>query len=225
MNGWDSRHDGIGIAPDPVVTRGPVAQVYGARTYGWRKCFAVHTWVSVKRRDAPCFTTYELQGWRKWHYPSVLVAREGPPDRRWFGATPRLYASVAGDHVEAIIDRIELAVRGYRFAERYRMWPGPNSNTFTAEIGRAAPELRLDLPPTAIGKDYLPLGNAVAAAPSGTGVQLSLVGLAGLVVAVEEGIEVSLLGLSVGVDPFDLAIKLPLIGRLAARGWAEVGRD
>ncbi len=199
------------------MSREPVAQIYGARAYGWRKFFAVHTWVSVKRRDAPQFTTYELKGWHDWQSGSALSVRHGPPDRRWFGAAPRLYASVAGDPVEALIDRIEAAVHDYPFADKYRMWPGPNSNTFTAAIGRAVPELRLDLPPTAIGKDYLPLQNAVAAAPSGSGVQVSLVGLAGLLLAVEEGLEISLLGLSVGIDPLDLAIKLPFIGRLAVR--------
>ncbi len=212
-----ARHQGVGIAPDPTVTREPVAQIYGARTYGWRKLFAVHTWVSVKRRNAPQFTTYELTGWRYWHTGSALSVRQGPPDRRWFGATPRLYASAAGDPVEALIDRIEAAVQSYPFANRYRMWPGPNSNTFTAAIGRAVPELRLDLPPTAIGKDYLPFENAVAAAPSGSGVQVSLVGLAGLLLAVEEGLEISLLGLSVGIDPLDLAVKLPFVGRIAVR--------
>jgi hypothetical protein len=34
------------------------------------------------------------------------------------------------------------------------------------------PELRLDLPPTAIGKDFLPNGEVVARAPSGTGFQV-----------------------------------------------------
>ncbi len=209
------RYQSNGIAPDPAVVREPVVLVYRARTYGWRRPFAVHTWVSVKRRDAARFTTYELTGWRYLHTGSALSVRDSPPDRHWFGAPPQLYASAAGDRVEAMIDRIETAVQAYPFADSYRMWPGPNSNTFTAAIGRAVPELRLDLPPTAVGKDYLPLDNAVAAAPSGSGVQVSLVGLAGLVLAVEEGLEFSLLGLSVGIDPLGLAIKLPLFGRLA----------
>ena len=43
----------------------------------------------------------------------------------------------------------------YPYADSYRVWPGPNSNTFTAFVLREVPELRVDLPPTAIGKDYL----------------------------------------------------------------------
>ncbi len=66
-------------------------------------------------------------------------------------------------------------------------------NTFTAFVLRDNPELRVDLPPTAIGKDYLGL-MPVARTPSGTGGQLSLFGLAGVAAGVEEGLEVNLLG-------------------------------
>ena len=36
----------------------------------------------------------------------------------------------------------------------YRIWPGPNSNSFTAAILRAVPELGVSLPANAIGRDY-----------------------------------------------------------------------
>ena len=76
-----------------------------------------------------------------------------------------------------------------------------------------APELRAELPPTAIGKDYLG-GRLVAAAPSGTGVQFSLGGLAGILVAIEEGLEINLLGATFGIDPLDLSLKAPFVGRI-----------
>ena len=69
-----------------------------------------------------------------------------------------------------MIPRIEAAVQAYPFADRYRSYPGPNSNTFTAHVARSVPELGLDLPPTAIGKDYRPLADAVGRAPGGGGV-------------------------------------------------------
>ena len=40
----------LGIAPDPATTPEPVLQVYGARTFGWRAAFAVHSWIAVKPR-------------------------------------------------------------------------------------------------------------------------------------------------------------------------------
>ena len=121
-----------------------------------------------------------------------------------------------GSGVDRIIERIDGAARAYPFAERYRLWPGPNSNTFTAFLGRAVPELGLDLPPTAIGKDYR--GGVAAGASPGGGVQVSVHGLAGATVGPSEGIEVNLLGLVLGFHVWPPAIKLPLIGRL---GWSR----
>ena len=97
----------------------------------------------------------------------------------------------------------------------YRVWPGPNSNTFTAFVLRDVPELRVDLPATAIGKDYL--GNRlIAEAPSGTGIQLSVLGLVGVMAAIEEGLEINLFGLTFGIDPLQFSLKLPFVGRLGA---------
>ena len=77
---------------------------------------------------------------------------------------------------------------------------------------RQVPELRADLPAHAIGKDYL--GSRVfARSPSGTGVQASLFGALGVLVGVEEGLELNVLGLTVGIDPNDRGLKLPLVGR------------
>ena len=69
------------------------------------------------------------------------------------------------------------------------------------------------MPPTAIGKDYL-TGSLFARTPSGTGYQLSLLGLLGLSVARDEGLEINLFGLTFGIDPLGLALKLPGLGRL-----------
>jgi hypothetical protein len=73
--------------------------------------------------------------------------------------------------------------------------------------------LRVDLPPTAIGKDYLGMV-PVARTPSGTGGQVSVLGIAGITAGWEEGFEVNVLGLTFGLDPYSLSIKLPLLGRI-----------
>jgi hypothetical protein len=46
-------------------------------------------------------------------------------------------------------------------------------------------------------------------APSGTGLQLSLLGVLGVLVAAEEGVEINVLGLSLGVDLASPALRLP----------------
>ena len=203
--------ESAGIAPDPATTKEAVVQVYAARAWSWRGVLGVHTWISVKSTDAVEFTVYEVIGWRRYRGLSVVSISNRPADGRWFGATPQLLADIRGQGVDAVIARIDAAAKSYPYADQYRVWPGPNSNTFTAYVARAIPELKLDLPPTAIGKDYL---TGIAAAPSGTGYQFSLFGLFGVLAGKEEGLEVNVLGLTFGVDPADLALKLPAIGRI-----------
>ncbi len=203
-----------GIAPDPAATPQAIVQVYAARAYSWRGAFGVHSWVSVKPEGAERYTNYHVLGWRARYGGRAVVERNGPPDRRWFGSSPQLVAHLEGAEAAAAIPRIRAAVASYPYAETYTMWPGPNSNTFTAWIGRQVPALELDLPPTAIGKDYQPADRIFSEAVSGTGYQVSLYGLFGVTAALREGLEINLAGLSFGIDPDDLNLKLPGIGRV-----------
>src|SRR6185295_8025292 len=210
-----------GPAPDPASTREAVVQVYGARTLGVKGIFGVHTWIAVKPTDAPAYTVYEVIGWRLRWDDSALAVRQRAPDARWFGAEPELIAERRGTGVDDLIGRIDRAARSYPWAGEYTVWPGPNSNTFNAWVLRAVPELQADLPPTAIGKDYSGK-KLVGSAPSGHGFQFSLFGLAGLTASAVEGLEMNLLGLSFGINPFDLSLKLPLVGRVGpARALAS----
>jgi hypothetical protein len=203
----------VGLAPDPATTREAVVQVYGARALRWRGYFGVHTWIAVKATDAPAYTVYEVIGWRLRWSDRALVVHQRAPDGRWFGNEPELLAERRGEGVDAMIERIASATRDYPYSAEYRLWPGPNSNTFTAWIGRAVPELGLDLPPTAIGKDFVG-ARVVGRAPSGSWVQLSLYGLLGVLASDVEGVEVNVLGLSFGVNPFSPSLKVPMVGRL-----------
>ncbi len=158
---WELERGPSGQAPDPATTPEAVVQVYAARAVSWRGVFAVHTWIAVKPRHAASYTRYEVIGWgvdRGW--PAIRVNRTGP-DNYWFGDRPQKLVDLRGAGVDEVIAKIGAAVAGYPYPASYRTWPGPNSNTFTAWVGRRVPELRLRLPPTAIGKDYLP-GGALA---------------------------------------------------------------
>jgi hypothetical protein len=212
-------HDSTGQAPDPATHPFAVVQVYAGRAFGWRGAFAVHTWLAAKPAGADRYTRYEVIGWNLRNGNSaVSVSDLRAPDARWYGATPRLVRELHGPDAEAVIAALPAAVASYPYAGTYRAWPGPNSNTFIAHLGRAIPELRLTLPPTAIGKDYLPDGRIVAATPSGTGYQVSLYGLLGVLAGREEGLEVNVLGLVTGIDLSGPALKLPGVGRLPADG-------
>ena len=211
---WDGRRDSSEQAPDPAATAEPVVQVYAARAVSWRGIFAVHTWIALKPRGAPAYTRYEVIGWGVDRGAAPVRVNRMGPDNYWFGARPDLLVDHRGDGVDAMIEKVEAAGRAYPYPASYRTWPGPNSNTFTAYVGRAVPELRLELPPTALGKDYLPGGALVARSPSGTGVQLSLFGVVGVLAGIDEGFEVNVFGLTFGVAVKRPALKLPIVGRL-----------
>jgi hypothetical protein len=167
----------------------------------------------VKPANAREFTVHEVMGWRLKRTGTVVVERNRAADGYWYGNKPELLGDIRGPGVDEIIQRIQTAVGEYPYPGRYHVWPGPNSNTFTAFILRRVPELRVDLPPTAIGKDYVGW-RTFSKLPSGTGAQASLFGIAGIAAGVEEGVELNLLGLTFGVDPKSLSVKLPVVGRL-----------
>lgn len=220
---WSASREPLGIAPDPATSTEPIIQIYAARAYNWRGYFGVHTWIAVKGQDAPRFTIYEVFGWRAYRGGDAVVVSSRAPDSRWYGAEPTLLAEIRGENVGEMINRVDAAARSYPYKNSYKVWPGPNSNTFTAHVARAVPELKLDLPPTAIGKDYIPDGGIIAAAPSGTGYQFSLFGLFGIMAAAEEGVEINLLGLTFGIDFSTPAIKLPLAGRIGFENTTPQG--
>ena len=208
-------HRPTGLAPDPADHREAIAQVYASRAFSWRGAFGVHTWLAAKPKDAHHYTRYEVIGWYAGSGRSVVSeSSTRTPDAEWYGAAPTVIDDIRGADAEAVIAKLPQAVASYPHAQSYSVWPGPNSNTFIAHLGRAIPELKLTLPPNAIGKDYLPLGDVIARTPSGTGYQFSLSGLLGASVGRDEGIELNVLGLVLGFDLRHPALKLPGIGRV-----------
>ena len=212
------RHS-AGIARDPAAWADTaIVQIYVASTFGWRGYFAVHPWLIYKRAGETAFTRVEVSAWGG----GDVIKRNGAlPDGLWFGAQPKLLVDRRGEHVEAMIDGIEKAVASYPYPRTYRTYPGPNSNTFIAHIGREVPALGLDLPANAIGKDFRPLTAALGVSATGRGIQASLLGLLGISVGLEEGIEINLLGLDFGVDLNRPALRLPFIGRLGMSDQVE----
>jgi hypothetical protein len=216
MADWrTANRDSSGIAPNPALTTEAVVQVYVARAFSWRGWFGVHSWIATKLSGADAYTVYQVVGWRVYRGNPALVVDKSIPDRRWFGSDPKIIVDLRGAGVDDVIQRIDAAAKRYPFANEYTLWPGPNSNTFTAFVGREVPELKLDLPPTAIGKDFLTHGRIFDDSPSRTGYQVSLYGLLGVLAGVEEGLELNVLGLTFGVDPKDYALKLPMAGRVS----------
>ena len=211
------------MAPNPLTTDEAVVQVYAARVAEWHGYFGVHSWIAVKRSGAHEYTIYEVTQKQLAQTRSAVAIHSRFADGHWYGNRPMLMRDLRGTGVDALIERIDAHAKAYPHAQSYRIWPGPNSNTFVAHIGRMVPELRLDLPATAVGKDYLG-AVPIARTPSGTGGQVSLFGLLGVAVGIEDGLELNLFGLSFGIDLNDLGLKLPLLGHIGAAGNAEPTR-
>jgi len=144
-----------GIAPDPKLTPEAVLQVYGADAWGWRGWFAIHTWIAAKRRNEDFYTVYDVVGWRGRYGSGVVGINRDTPDRYWYGSRPKLLREHRGEQAESLIDAVDAAARLYPWKNTYKVFPGPNSNTFIAWIARLVPELELELPLSAIGSGYV----------------------------------------------------------------------
>ncbi len=216
---WSARRDSSGIAPDPVkFARLAVVQVYAAPTYGWKGAVAVHPWIIFKRAGEDRYTRFEVISWGSG---DKVRRNSNLADGYWYGSRPRLLVDRRGPEAEALIPQIKAAIASYPWPTTYHAWPGPNSNTFIAHIGREVPDLRLDLPANAVGKDYRPLYRPIGLPPSGRGLQISLLGVAGVTLGAEEGFELNVLGLNVGLDFTPLRLRLPFIGGVGSDNLQE----
>jgi len=184
--------------------------VFSGRTGGWKGVVAVHSWAVVKPANAAAWTRYDVVGWG-----SPVRINGWAPDGRWFGDKPATVVDVSGPQAEALIPKIDAAVKAYQYrhAGDYKIWPGPNSNSFIAALLRAVPELGVTLPPNAIGRDFRD-GFYAGLTDSRTGVELNLWGYAGFKLGWVEGIEVNLFGLVAGLDLRRPGLKLPGFGRI-----------
>ena len=204
---WSSAH----ILPDPRSKPEALVHVYAARTGRWKGVFAHHSWIVVKEKGAGSYSRYDKVAWGQ-----PVKTNNWAPDANWYGHRPILVGAVEGRVAEALIPKIRAAVAGYPYNHRgdYSVWPGPNSNSFTAYVLAAIPEARITLPPTALGKDWRVDSRILGLTPSRTGLQLSIGGLLGITVGWVEGVEINVLGLVAGLDVRRPAIKLPGIGRI-----------
>ena len=204
---WSSTHQLPPAASDPQAR----VLVFAARAGGWKSVFAVHTWIVVKPANADAYTRYDVMG-----FGQPVRVNLHDADAFWFSDRPRLVADVRGERAASAIPKIEAAVKSYPYATygSYRVWPGPNSNTFTATVLRAAPELEIAMPPEAVGRDFRADGSFVGLTASHTGVELSIYGLLGAKLGWVEGMEVDFMGLVAGLDLRHPALKIPCFGRL-----------
>jgi hypothetical protein len=209
-NWREARWGTSGQLPDPAADREARVTIFAARTGGFKGAFSVHSWIVVKHRDAGAYDRYDVVGWGQ------PVRRNAyAPDGYWYSNRPEKVWEVSGAKAEALVPKIEAAIAAYPQNRRgaYRLWPGPNSNSFVAHVLRQVPEIDAVLPPNAVGRDYLADGGFYHLDPDGD-VTITAYGLLGVSAGWKSGLEVNLLGLVAGLDVRHPAVKIPAFGRV-----------
>jgi hypothetical protein len=206
-----SDQSSTGLLGDPRRQAAAAVRVFSARTVSWRGIFATHSWIVVKDENAACYQRFDYTAWGR----PIGVDRFAA-DARWFGSIPEVVFAADGTAAANMIPRIRATIEGYRYSKvgDYRIWPGPNSNTFVAVIMQNVPEMAASLPPTAVGKDFPYDGRWLRLTPSRTGMVLNLGGYVGVTIGWIEGLELNLLGAVAGLDFRHPGLKLPGLGRI-----------
>lgn len=115
------------LAPLPAEEPEAVVQVYSARAFGWRRYFAVHTWIAVKEKNAGFYTVYQVMGYQlPSRGTSVSIARD-IPDRKWFGAEPELIQELRGAAAEKAIPVISRTAQDYPMPIPTGSFPAPTA--------------------------------------------------------------------------------------------------
>ena len=208
---WSADRSSAGLLKSAAETPQAALRVLSARVVSWRGVFATHSWLLVKEAGAPRWTRYDYTAW------GAPIRIDGfAPDGRWFGAAPDVVFAADGEAAARAIPKIRAAIAAYPYRKvgDYRVFPGPNSNTFIAAALAAAPELGARLPATAIRRDYPHDGRWLAFTGEGAAVRLG--GLFGAYVGAG-GVELTLFGATAAVDFRRPALELPGFGRIGMK--------
>lgn len=205
---WSS----AGILPRAPTKDGAAIYVLAARTGGIKGAFSLHSWLVVKRPGSDRYDRYDKVGWG-----SPIRHNGYAADGRWYSNPPKIVAATFGTQAEKLIPSIDAAIADYRFSRSgdYRVWPGPNSNSFVAHVLRAVPELGAALPSNATGRDYVPGFFSFELASDWRDLHVTMGGLLGFAVGVRSGLEIHVGGLVAGIDILRPSLKIPAYGTLS----------
>lgn len=185
--------------------------VLAARTGGMKGALSVHSWLVLKKPGIAGYERYDKVGW------GMPVRKNGyPADAFWYSNRPWVVHAVTGEEAERLIPDVEAAIAAYPWAMSggYRIWPGPNSNSFVAYVLNEVPALGALLPPNATGRDFAPGLASFSVSPDWRDMHATVAGLAGFAIGARHGVEVHLLGFVAGIDFARPAIKVPALGRI-----------
>jgi hypothetical protein len=203
------------ILPASDADENAAVYVLAARTGGLKGALSEHSWIVIKPAGSGRYERFDKVGW------GSPIRRNGyAADGRWYSNVPRVVARLEGEAAERAIPQVRAAIESYPFAARggYRIFPGPNSNSFVAHVLRNVPDLGAVLPPAAVGRDFPVDGRLLALDTQAHELRMSLFGYAGLAIGARSGFEIQFLGLVAGIDPFRGLLKIPGFGSLSVTG-------
>ncbi|MBL8839898.1 MAG: DUF3750 domain-containing protein [Planctomycetes bacterium] len=191
--------------------------------FPWITRFAHHAWIDVKRGDEASWQRIEVRGRGRGVVVRDIAAEDARNDR-WFGGRPVHQLEVIdGDAARRIAEQIGplAAAQDARYEEDYLLWPGPNSNTFIAELADELPDLAFVLDGNAVGKDWPGwIDGGLTTSKTGLHLDLPLVGAA---VGARDGIELHLLGFTAALRFWPPCVVVPFLPRLPQGLFAEWG--
>ncbi len=209
------------VLPDPGKDNSAAVYVMVARTGGMKGALSLHSWIVTKQAGATRYSRYDKLGWGEPVRRNAYAA-----DARWYSNAPEIIFELHGDLANGLIPNIESAIKSYPHSERggYRIWPGPNSNSFVAHVVNAVPELGIALPSNAVGRDYLSGNRRIQIDPDWRNLIVTWDGLIGFAIGARNGFEIHFMGLVAGVDILNPALKLPGFGRMEFSSVANAFR-
>lgn len=189
----------------------PRVQLWHATLPSALRAVAVHTWFNLFD---------DLDG--RWHRWEVWQNRDAggeswghvhldlmAPQRPVGGGPARCEREWTGDEAQRLLAVLSSSPE-YPARNRYRYWPGPNSNTYAAWVLSQA-GIAYTLDPRAVGKDYLGVnGCGIRCHPWRLQVETPFLGFH---VDPARALEFHVLGLTLGVERAPVALSTPL-GRL-----------
>ncbi|MCP5536864.1 MAG: DUF3750 domain-containing protein [Akkermansiaceae bacterium] len=173
--------------------------------------FATHSWVDYRSDTRSPWRRIEIVNKTSGLQHHTIPDDVAHAGKRW-GNRVRILSQSDGKKNPRFVSDI------MRFAERYdasvyRVWPGPNSNSFAENLIRGVDGVSAVLDHNAVGKEH---GFYVGKTAGGTGLELQTP-LVGCALGLREGAELSLLGLSGGVALYPPVVKIPFLPRLPGR--------
>lgn len=170
--------------------------------------FATHSWVDYRPDVRSSWRRIEIVNKNSGLLHHRISDEVAHGKKRW-NERVRILSQSDGKKNPHFVRDIMRFAKNYD-ASVYRVWPGPNSNTFAERLMREVDGVSGVLDHNAVGKEH---GFYVGRSAGGTGVEFQTP-LVGVGLGLREGVEISLFGLSGGVSFYPPALKVPVLQRV-----------